>query len=363
MSLADIQAMKALKLVKDIAINVKTFGAKGDGVTNDTAAIQSALNMGGVVYFPPGTYLIDTVIVKSYTKIYGAGIGITTLQSVTNPSGAMLDCRGTFGDATVKEHIEISGITFKHRSDYTRVGYGGVFIAGDYTRYCQVHECEFMNFNAHAIYLTQIDNNKTYARSWMITRCIFRDGGASSIGVYAVTEAEYIIITDCQFYQMLLCAVRIEDSANMQIQACTFLNCGGSQYGTIYLSITPNYNGGKLMVQGCAINHNNGDAIKIVNTRPNASQLGVNIANNEILVFSVAGYAGIRATGLNGGKICDNRINTYQSSDPAIVLADNGATIADYNMINDNLAMGSTAVNNTATGTHNIVTNNMNNAV
>src|SRR5690349_6913717 len=44
--------------------NVKAFGAVGDGVTDDTAAIQAALNavpgIGGVVYVPAGTYLLTS---------------------------------------------------------------------------------------------------------------------------------------------------------------------------------------------------------------------------------------------------------------------------------------------------------------
>ena len=43
--------------------DVKTFGARGDGITDDTTAIQSCINSvnsngGGVVYFPPGVYLM-----------------------------------------------------------------------------------------------------------------------------------------------------------------------------------------------------------------------------------------------------------------------------------------------------------------
>ena len=43
--------------------NVKIFGAKGDGVTDDTAAIQAAMNCGKpTVFFNAGRYLIDGVI-------------------------------------------------------------------------------------------------------------------------------------------------------------------------------------------------------------------------------------------------------------------------------------------------------------
>ena len=46
-------------------LNVKNYGALGDGVRDDTAAIQAAINAlpstGGTVFIPAGTYMIDTV--------------------------------------------------------------------------------------------------------------------------------------------------------------------------------------------------------------------------------------------------------------------------------------------------------------
>ncbi|AFY96779.1 glycoside hydrolase family 55 protein [Chamaesiphon minutus] len=48
-------------------LNVKNFGAKGDGMTDDTAAIQSLLNAhpngGRIIYLPNGTYLVSQTIV------------------------------------------------------------------------------------------------------------------------------------------------------------------------------------------------------------------------------------------------------------------------------------------------------------
>lgn len=45
--------------------DVTSFGAKADGVTDDASAIQSAIDdvqTGGMIYFPPGTYLLGSAI-------------------------------------------------------------------------------------------------------------------------------------------------------------------------------------------------------------------------------------------------------------------------------------------------------------
>jgi hypothetical protein len=69
MSLTDVSPVAGVAPT----FNVQGYGAVGDGVTDDTIAIQAAftaaVTAGGVVYFPPGTYLTSAQI-----NIYGANI-------------------------------------------------------------------------------------------------------------------------------------------------------------------------------------------------------------------------------------------------------------------------------------------------
>lgn len=73
---ADIEA---LRLALSDSVNVRRYGAKGDGTTDDWAAIQAALDdvpsTGGQVFFPAGNYRIEKPLrLKTRnTRLFGAG--------------------------------------------------------------------------------------------------------------------------------------------------------------------------------------------------------------------------------------------------------------------------------------------------
>lgn len=75
-------------------VNVKDFGAKGDGTTDDTEAIQAAINRasdkgGGTVYLPAGKYIqSQTLVLKAKVKLLGDGKELTTIEKA---SGANVD--------------------------------------------------------------------------------------------------------------------------------------------------------------------------------------------------------------------------------------------------------------------------------
>ena len=57
------------------ALNVRDYGAKGDGVSKDTTAIQAAIDAaekqgGGEVHIPPGRYISGTIRLKNNVTLY-----------------------------------------------------------------------------------------------------------------------------------------------------------------------------------------------------------------------------------------------------------------------------------------------------
>lgn len=72
------------ELITDGTVNAKQFGAKGDGVTDDTTAIQNAVDFADVVDLIGGTYKILTVnIYKSFTIQNGHFVG-DSFAEITN---------------------------------------------------------------------------------------------------------------------------------------------------------------------------------------------------------------------------------------------------------------------------------------
>jgi hypothetical protein len=62
------------------SVNAADFGAKGDGVTDDSPAIQAAVDAveshhGGSIFVPAGTYFMDrTVLIGDHVELFGAGL-------------------------------------------------------------------------------------------------------------------------------------------------------------------------------------------------------------------------------------------------------------------------------------------------
>jgi hypothetical protein len=108
--------------------SVAAWGAVGDGVTDDTAAFTAAIAAlpasGGVVYIPPGTFLVSGttgITVGKSVCFIGAGIGVTTitrgsashaLATFTGAASSVVLSDVTWDGATWKKFgIQANGIS------------------------------------------------------------------------------------------------------------------------------------------------------------------------------------------------------------------------------------------------------------
>jgi sugar lactone lactonase YvrE len=69
-------------------MNVHALGVKGDGTTNDTAAIQKAIDAHRVLYFPSGHYVVsDTLMLKPDTVMIGLHPTLTQFDLLDGTAG------------------------------------------------------------------------------------------------------------------------------------------------------------------------------------------------------------------------------------------------------------------------------------
>jgi hypothetical protein len=148
-----------------LAVNVKVFGATGDGTTDDRAAIQSAIDSisSGVVIFPAGNYLI---------KDNGSGVGLTLKPNVSLISFESASVYLLAGDNSIKllnyvnpnastlvSNFVISGINLSSNS---KTGCTGINIDGNTTSarcsYIQISEMQLNGTFSNGIYLKYCAN-------------------------------------------------------------------------------------------------------------------------------------------------------------------------------------------------------------
>ena len=189
----------------DRGVNVKWFGAKGDGVTDDTLSIQSAIDTGRSIFLPPGKYNVTELtgfaagqIIQGISKAesWGAqdsqnitllnGIGSSDNYVIKNRIGGSEGGDGTITAITVRNlSIEGSkktnGILVGASSSIVNVrvhncktGFASVkastiencFITGCENGFYDITDSRFTN---NFIYLNDVGINLTYSNDNIIS--------------------------------------------------------------------------------------------------------------------------------------------------------------------------------------------------
>ena len=131
-------------------VSVKDFGAKGDGVTDDTAAIQAAINYGRTdskrIYVPAGTYIVSSTLTYASSGSGGILIDGTTAHDINANTGSVFKYTGTgscFKFTGAPVFSIISNITFLGVD-----GNGAIGLDIDFAWYITIEKCVFKYFRA-----------------------------------------------------------------------------------------------------------------------------------------------------------------------------------------------------------------------
>ena len=189
--------------------NVMDYGAKADGVTDDVAAIQAAINAaaaagGGTIYMPAGTYKLtkmpfgyptgtwqngSNLELKSNCHLKGDGIGNTVLTAGTDYA----NCLGAY----YQRDVEISHLTLQDNG-YWADSIKLMSCSGVYIHDVEVKDSDYSGMNI----LTCNDV--------LIADCVVHDNAVFGIACQETTTGDYptpdgtyaqdITIRDCEAY-------------------------------------------------------------------------------------------------------------------------------------------------------------------
>ena len=110
-------------MIEGACVNVLDYGAVGDGVANDAAAIAAAVATGSNVYLPKGTYYYNSntpTQLNTGQIVFGDGQGQTVIKAGT-------DAAGSYGIlyASAKNYVGVHSLTLDGNSTVSGVAVGG----------------------------------------------------------------------------------------------------------------------------------------------------------------------------------------------------------------------------------------------
>jgi hypothetical protein len=199
-------------------LSVTDFGAVGNGLVDDTAAVQNAINAasttGAVLYFPAGTYNVLSTSANALTALSNVKLqgvkGVTTifLTSATTDTAII-------GSSSLVNNFLIDSIIFDGNKSIVSA-YDVYCVKFDNINWFQATNSTFQNSTMDGILL----GITTLAKNALIDTCIFQNIGVSAIGANGVRvyNNEGLVINNCDFYNFIVSAIDTNPTAVEDLQ-------------------------------------------------------------------------------------------------------------------------------------------------
>jgi parallel beta-helix repeat protein len=329
--------------------SVKSYGAKGDGVTDDTAAIQACFNANSTVLIPDGTYMINAV--------QGSGVWGLMMPSgltINMTSGATLKC-------ITNSSTDYGILCTNGGSNITINGNGGNIVGDRATHTGTGGESGMgLYLNGSNIKVYNLNSSECWGDGFYIC------DNSSNINLYgcvgnhnrrqglSITAGSTFLISGCTFSNTTgtdpQCGIDVEPNGSVPVTGVHITNCqifgnagGGVQQGNV-----GNVASGTLL-ENCNIYSNGGGGyndggIRFVETHDNTIQNN-NVHDNKnggILLDTNAGI-GCPNTTVTGNTVTNNAGWGISAS------LSNGSTITG-NTISGN--SGTSFYHDSSTGTY-----------
>ena len=124
----------------NVLVSVKSYGATGDGVTDDTAAIQAAISANKSVFFPAGTYKISAPIILSQNNFQI--VGVKGKSIIMGSGGGAIQGYFQVATAFTAEVGIIANLVFDS-DDATKARWGIYSPTGVYLSHLLISDCDF----------------------------------------------------------------------------------------------------------------------------------------------------------------------------------------------------------------------------
>lgn len=244
--------------IDEAPVNVKDFGANGDGITDDTAAIESAISSSGAakIYFPAGVYVVSSQISATDKFLHFAGDGPRVSEiKYTGTNGLFRFVRTgeetafyMVSDIMLNATSVLAGDAIQIEQDQTTGVIGGVDSLHIRNVICESTDPGYWTIGLHTINIGGVyvsdttfrNDNDSVAQNDLATRGVFIENNKAGINVIRALHMTNFYIQ--RFQRAVLCdAVNTIESVYIDRgefvgHAVGFYVSGAGSVGAINLS-------------------------------------------------------------------------------------------------------------------------------